>query len=392
VSPTRLGFFTGRQVVHQPDALMADLGLGRVVNELHRRRPELVLAACAPTVQLDRHSEPLTLARDAVLALPPMPSFLHGFRRTPVCRRTMRELEDRCDVMIVQLAFQAPVALLGPRRPRVYHVFGDVVGMARGSTQYRGLRKWPAIGYGHVVDGVQGHLIGRPGARLVANGQPLVDHYGGQGRAVVSSSLTAADLETVRRVRPQPPPYRLVFVGYLRHEKGLDILLEAVGRLRGRHEVELDIVGPGDPARLGPRVQTLLDRATAAGWARLVGEEVYGPALFQHYADADILVLPSRTEGTPRVLVEARAFGCPVVATAVGGTTTSVVDGVDGVLVPPEDPAALAAALEALLVDDDRRAALAHQGRIRARELTVEAFVTTLLDEVAVLEEEGVPR
>ncbi len=67
---------------------------------------------------------------------------------------------------------------------------------------------------------------------------------------------------------------------------------------------------------------------------RFLGHRDFGPELFQCYADADVLVVPSRTEGTPRVLVEARGFGCPVIGTSVGGIPTSIANGIDGLLVP----------------------------------------------------------
>jgi glycosyltransferase involved in cell wall biosynthesis len=69
------------------------------------------------------------------------------------------------------------------------------------------------------------------------------------------------------------------------------------------------------------------------------------------------------------VPLEAMASGVPVVATAVGGHLDSVVDGVTGVLVPPRDPASLAAALRSLLADPERRAALGGAGARRARRL-----------------------
>jgi glycosyltransferase involved in cell wall biosynthesis len=78
-----------------------------------------------------------------------------------------------------------------------------------------------------------------------------------------------------------------------------------------------------------------------------------------HLAAADVLVAPSRNEGMGRVLVEALALGVPVVGTAVGGIPDVIVDGECGVLVPPEDPPALAEALADLGLDVARRAKLA---------------------------------
>jgi glycosyltransferase involved in cell wall biosynthesis len=136
---------------------------------------------------------------------------------------------------------------------------------------------------------------------------------------------------------------------------------------------------------LGDDVAARMRSLVAAGRLQLGGPLEFGPALFQQYADADVFVLPSRSEATPRVLVEARAFGCPVVATAVGGVPTSVDDGVDGLLVAPEDAAALAAALERVRADDALRAALVAAGRDRARRHTVEAFTAVLADEIDAL-------
>jgi len=83
---------------------------------------------------------------------------------------------------------------------------------------------------------------------------------------------------------------------------------------------------------------------------------------------ADVLVLPSRREGMGVAALEAMAVGCPVVASRVGGLRVTVLDGDTGLLVPPEDPAALAAALTRLLSDAALRQRMrAHgPGHIRA--------------------------
>jgi glycosyltransferase involved in cell wall biosynthesis len=98
----------------------------------------------------------------------------------------------------------------------------------------------------------------------------------------------------------------------------------------------------------------LADRAHFLGWRRDL------PAV---YADLDVVCLTSLNEGSPVALIEAMAAGRPVVATAVGGVPEVVQDGVSGLLVPPRDPAALAAAIAGLLAEPARAAALGRAAR-----------------------------
>jgi glycosyltransferase involved in cell wall biosynthesis len=98
------------------------------------------------------------------------------------------------------------------------------------------------------------------------------------------------------------------------------------------------------------------------------------PAVRAHYRASDLLVLASQTapdgdrDGLPNVVVEALSQGLPVVATRVGGIPELVADGVHGRLVPPEDPGALAAAIEALVRDPEARRGMARAGIARVGE------------------------
>ena len=92
-----------------------------------------------------------------------------------------------------------------------------------------------------------------------------------------------------------------------------------------------------------------------------------------------IFVLPSRTEGMGRVLLEAMAAGKPRVGTRVGGIPTTIEDGFDGLLVPPNDPGALADALSKLIGSPALRRSLGEHGARRARtEFSGETYVRKL--------------
>jgi glycosyltransferase involved in cell wall biosynthesis len=240
---------------------------------------------------------------------------------------------------------------------------------------------------------MQRSLVAQPGTRIVTNGVDLLSQFQPErGHAVVSSSLYDHEILSVPRRRPANAPFRVAFVGFLRPEKGIDTLLAAFHRLLDEiPSAELFIVGPKAPVERGTSM--VLEQALAAlrerGTVHTAGFHGYGPELFQAFADADVLAVPSRSEGTPRVLVEARAFGCTVVASKVGGIPTSIEHEVDGLLVPPGDAEALAAALVRIARDRALRKRLVAAGIERARRTTVDRFADSIIAEAQLAAEAG---
>ena len=115
--------------------------------------------------------------------------------------------------------------------------------------------------------------------------------------------------------------------------------------------------GPGRPAL--EAVARELGLGAAVRFAGSVAEDGVREALGR----ADLFLLPSHAEPLGVVVMEAMAMGVPVVVTRAGGVPEIVTDGVDGVMVPPGDPGALAAAIVDLAADPGRRGALADAGR-----------------------------
>jgi glycosyltransferase involved in cell wall biosynthesis/peptidoglycan/xylan/chitin deacetylase (PgdA/CDA1 family) len=172
------------------------------------------------------------------------------------------------------------------------------------------------------------------------------------------------DIEALERAALEPPataiPERLPRVVCLaRHfpVKGVDVLVEAFpGVLAAEPDAGLLLVGAG------PDHDALISRVGELGIAHSVsfaGRQL-NPA--PYLAAADLVVLPSRREGLPVVALEAFALSRAVVATAVGGTPTVVRPDETGWLVPPEQPAALAAAIVEALGDPGGRAERARRG------------------------------
>lgn len=143
---------------------------------------------------------------------------------------------------------------------------------------------------------------------------------------------------------PPGPPFRLVAVGRASHEKGFDVLLDAMALARA-HGLDATVAIIGD----GPETAALAARRDRLGLEAAV--EFVGPLprrqLHERLAGAHAVVVPSRNEGLGLVAVEALAVGRPVIASRVGGLVEVVTPGT-GVLVPREESSALAAALCAL--------------------------------------------
>lgn len=163
--------------------------------------------------------------------------------------------------------------------------------------------------------------------------------YGGVDRAIFSPGPKA-----LARAAVGMPPHShvLLFVGNFVHVKGLDVLVEACASLaRLGSPPTCYLLGDGP---LRPAIQQLVDRHNLNALFHFVGTRPH-ESLPDWYRAADLLVLPSRSEGLPTVLLEATACGTPFVATAVGGIPEIAANGTS-CLIPPDNPDLLAAAIQ----------------------------------------------
>lgn len=158
-----------------------------------------------------------------------------------------------------------------------------------------------------------------------------------------------------------PGRVRLLYLGRLSHEKGADVLLRALA-WTSDPRIVLDIAGDG------PEIRRLERQAAELSLEERVRFLGFRTDVVERILAAHALVLPSRSEGLPMAMVEAMALGRPVIATAVGGIPEVYDARLGGALVSPDDPAALAAALDSFAADVDGRLAAAAGGVAASRE------------------------
>jgi glycosyltransferase involved in cell wall biosynthesis len=382
-----LGYITPVRAFSSDGEIYMQAASGRVAEALAKHYEKVYVCARvvhdAPPAPFD---SPLDAPNLELVAQPSWSttagSLLHLFGIARAYMRTCR----RADVLFVRgmcpytalLYFCAVVF----RKPICHWIVGDPLTLLR-----TGARNGPVLDSFAFLYALQDRFFTRFGrwltnGALICNGRELARAYAfPRTIEVVSSTVVESDFFT-RVDTCQEPTVRILFVGFLRPEKGIEYLLEAVSLLKEDLPWELEIVGPPEFTDYSAKLHCI---AAARGIGERIRWEGYvpnGKPLFDRMRAADLFVLPTLSEGTPHVLVEARANGLPCISTTAGGVPSAVTDGYDALLVPPKDALALAQAIERVVGDAELRHALIRNGLRAARRQTLDRFIAAVLREL----------
>jgi glycosyltransferase involved in cell wall biosynthesis len=261
--------------------------------------------------------------------------------------RIARELRAyRPDAVLAQGAQEAAFAVIGRRLARVpTRVIADIHGDPEAPARLYGSPRRKALA--PLAD-----ALARYGLRKSDGVRTISAYTSGLVReaGVEPTSEFAAfmDLEPFLEPEPVPLPDRpaALFVGVLERYKAVDVLADAWRLAAPRlPDASLYLVGRGTLREVPERL--VAELPTQTSWR----ESISTPEVARALDAATVLVLPSRSEGLGRVVIEAFCRGRGVIGTRVGGIPDLVEEGRTGLLVPPEDPHALAAALVRVLSD-----------------------------------------
>ncbi len=300
---------------------------------------------------------------------------------------TLRRREERCTpaemaVFLASACLALPGLAARHRARAVLAFFGVPCGPAawvckalRGLPYAVSLRGGDVPGFQpydlatmHRLTGPLIRFLWRRAGAVVANSNGLADlarrFEPGLDYPVIPNGADTA-LFTPRPGRRAPGPLNIGFHGRLVHQKGLDLLLNALAQLPpDTPDWRLHLAGDG-PQR--PELAALAghlglaERVTFHGWTRR-------PDLARLLADMDLYAFPSRDEGMPNAVLEAMAAGLPVAASRIAGSEELVEHGRTGLLFEPEDAPGLSRALGRLLADADLRRDMGAAGRLRVEE------------------------
>jgi glycosyltransferase involved in cell wall biosynthesis len=385
--PTVLGYVTPVRAYVNTGEIFMQAASGRVADSLATHFEKLLI--CTRVVYGPPPAPTDSPLESPNLELIPQPfwgttlgSLLHFFGIFRAYMRTCRKsdlvfVRGMCPYIAVLY-----LCAFAFHRPVCHWIVGNPVALLRTSTRRGRILDLFALLYA-----LQDRILSRVGRWLtdgvfLCNGHELAEAYRSPHTVATVSSAIREDEFAHRYDTCQGPTIRILFVGYIRPEKGIEYLLDAVSQLMTSQPWELYIVGPSD----FPPYRRQLDAIVASRGIQerlfWTGYTSYGEPLFEYLRTADLLVLPSLSEGTPHVLVEARANGLPCISTSVGGVPTSVTDGYDALLVPPKNSHALARAIDRVIRDGDLRRALIRNGLVSSRAHTLERFVGIVLDQL----------
>ncbi len=351
-------------------------GLGLYLDTMVKLFPfQIVLLAPVTTRSLTHLKYPLPEERVTVYELPYFETFLGAVKvRRALIQRLRGFSTERVDVMWLRYpaAYATELWRLSHKEgyPTFYEAVVDTVGLFETEGYGNSVVRWLALRVAQWHESEMRYISRSTPTFAVA--QSLARKIGEQCEWIPSSTLTESDF-FVRPDVAMHQPVQILYVGSLEPRKSVETLLEAAALLKDQEVcVELNIVGDG-PDR--ERLQLLAGHLLGTVGCRFHGYIADRETLRELYRSADVFVLPSLSEGFPRVIFEAMAHGVPVVATAVSGIPDLVHHEHSGLLVPVRNPKALAEAIRRLIQDESLRHHIIEQGYAVARQHTVDSYL-----------------
>jgi glycosyltransferase involved in cell wall biosynthesis len=272
-------------------------------------------------------------------------------------RALYRQLRpDLVHHVALQPSIVGSLAAIGMSFPRLNALAGLGFGFTSATFKGRALRP--------ILSSLSNFFFNRPHASVLVQNpddRAVVASLGIAPERIFTIPGSGVDTDQLKSLPDPPGPVTACFVGRLLDDKGIRTLIEAHNLLSRRGQnIRLLIAGNRDPAN-----PTSIDEREVESWAMRPGIEVLGfvDNVAKVWAQAHIAVLPSRREGLPKSLLEAAACGRAIVATDVPGCREIARAGINALLVPVDNAAALASALATLAGDPQLRQSFAAASR-----------------------------
>jgi glycosyltransferase involved in cell wall biosynthesis len=359
---------------------LTHVSFGKIVHAFAQKYERIFLSC--PVKKAPSHDDDYLLPDNAtIIPQPEWTTTIDSFRYLPSIKKSYKQVIRAADHVFIRGNPVAATAFLYKccaeyNRPVCHWLVGNPMALLQSHKRDNLIKDF--LGRLYIAMWERELLKGRKRAdgSFLCNGQELADRYPTpKTKAIVSTTLSENDF-FIRDDTCKNEKIVLLCLCYIRPEKGIEYLIEALQYLDTKYcDFQLLIAGSRERyPQYQDKLDKLIDRLGFSERITWTGHLSY-TEIPEIMARSDIFVFPSLSEGTPRVLVEARANGLPIVSTNVGGIPTSVQNGIDGILVPPKAPKAMADAIMKIAKDSNLRQQMIHAGYKSAREMTLDKFV-----------------
>jgi len=359
---------------------------GRYIDELARRYEFVYL--CVPVKNLSEKDYDEYFIRSSnvlIQNIPAFDSYLGAIKNARKIKRAIEIASKKWNSPVI-LRWPAPffyfVARICKKRclPLMLHLVADTTKVVNEGTKYKGLYKILALNWAKYLDFKMAQLLVEYPALI--NGvdlRRLYDYNDSKNREIRTSTIFRNEISD-RINNFDRNAIKILYVGYFRHEKGLQFLFKAISELKVKgYNPHLTLVGSGP---LKGNLEDLARKLDIASSVDFLGHIPMGTKLFNEYRRHNVFVLPSISEGTPRVLIESMACGLVTIATDAGGSSFTIEDGCNGLLIPPKDPQSLVDAIAAIVDDPSLQKRLIQNGYKFAYDNSIEGHVDEVVNHV----------
>lgn len=212
----------------------------------------------------------------------------------------------------------------------------------------------------HVIPEGQGVLSDLKTGKITNKEMKVLGYGNVRGIDMDRFSRRPDILELAKAIRNEDV-FTFLFVGRIVGDKGINELIDAFAKLHGEYNIRLILVGSYERT-LDPLLSKTQEQIDNVPDIVFVGEQ-FGDNLIAYYAAADCFVFPSYREGFPNTVLEAGAMGLPCIVTDINGSREIVVDGNNGIIIPPKDENALYEAMKTMVEDSVLREQMSSNAR-----------------------------
>lgn len=370
--------FSGMIFKKYNDKYYCNGAFGRFLDKMSKKYDRIYL--CVPVKELDYNGTVndynVTSDNLVIQSLPPYNGFIGGLKNSKLIKKAIREHSKHWTTAIYirwPVPFSKYVYDIAKEKKMMvcFHIVGDTKTIVTNGDKYNGLKKKLAILYA-TLNELQMKKMLKNSVALV-NGSGLRRLYSSNNNIKEIRTSTFQKSEIFYRANKIESRVNILYVGYMRHEKGVPFLLEAINDLNEKgFDAHITLVGDGDRVT---EYKNLASDLNIISKTNFKGHIPLGEALLSEYRSCNIFVLPSISEGTPRVLIEAMASGAAVIATNTGGIPFTVKNGENGLLVPVENYKEISSSIKYLLENQDSMTKLINNGYKFAEKNTLENHV-----------------